>query len=77
MDADMGGSMDELEALLAEQEAVMAGEDIDVTESEVNSMKKDELEELAEELGVTPSEGSGSGGSVLVDDLKDAIKSAL
>jgi hypothetical protein len=40
-------------------------------------MKKSELEDLAEQMGVTPSKGSGSGGSVLVDDLKEAIKAAL
>jgi hypothetical protein len=78
-DIDMGGSMDELEALLAEQEAEMSGNGAgaDVSASEVDSMKKAELEELAEEMGVTPSEGTGSGGSVLVDDLKNAIKDAL
>jgi S-DNA-T family DNA segregation ATPase FtsK/SpoIIIE len=77
MDMDMGADLGELEALLAEQEAEMEEDGADVSASEVDSMKKSELEDLAEKMGVTPSEGSGSGGSVLVDDLKEAIKAAL
>ena len=39
-------------------------------------MLKSELEELAEELGVMPEEGSGVDGAVLVEDLEEAIAKA-
>ncbi len=46
-------------------------------EIDLNSMLKTDLEKLAEELGVTPEEGSGAGGNVLVKDLREAIRAAL
>lgn len=46
-------------------------------EYDLESMLKADLEELAEELGVMPDEGSGAGGNVLVKDLKQAIRKAL
>ena len=44
---------------------------------DLDSMLKADLEELAEELGVMPEEGSGAGGNVLVKDLREAIRDAL
>ncbi len=44
---------------------------------DLDSMLKADLEELAEELGVMPEEGSGAGGNVLVKDLREAIRNAL
>lgn len=46
-------------------------------EYDLSSMKKAELEALAEELGVMPETGSGAGGNVLVQDLRDAIEEHL
>lgn len=48
-----------------------------VLDYDLNSMKKAELEALATELGVMPEEGSGAGGNVLVQDLKEAIQGYL
>lgn len=39
-------------------------------------MNKSELEELAEELGVMPEEGSGVDGAVLKEDLEAAVEAA-
>jgi large subunit ribosomal protein L21 len=43
---------------------------------DLDSMLKADLEALAEELGVMPETGSGAGGNVLVQDLRDAIRKA-
>jgi hypothetical protein len=76
-DLDMSETMAELEALLADQEAATDGDLDDVTAGDVDSMQKAELEQLAEQIGVTPKKGSGSGGAILASDLKKAIKKAL
>ena len=43
---------------------------------DLDSMLKADLEAMAEELGVMPETGSGAGGNVLVQDLRDAIRQA-
>lgn len=50
---------------------------LSLADIDLDSMLKADLEELAEELGVMPKEGSGAGGNVLVKDLRQAIEKAL
>ncbi|MFP3855097.1 MAG: 50S ribosomal protein L21 [Anaerolineales bacterium] len=61
----------------AEKPAKAAEKQISLEDIDLNSMLKAELEELAEELGVMPEEGSGAGGNVLVKDLQEAIRKEL
>lgn len=69
-----GGARGKAKEAPAEPEPVEkpAGQQYDLS-----SMKKAELEELANELGVMPETGSGAGGNVLVQDLRDAIETHL
>ncbi|MDX1600329.1 MAG: 50S ribosomal protein L21 [Anaerolineales bacterium] len=61
----------------AEPEETAAAAPSGLEDVDLNSMLKADLEELAEELGVMPEEGSGAGGNVLVKDLKEAIRGVL
>lgn len=60
-----------------EKEAEPKGRKVKAEDVDLDSMLKADLEELAEEMGVMPEEGSGAGGNVLVKDLREAIEAAL